>query len=107
MISNLKDLYFYFGGVREDTSESEMRWHIERMLYKTTYCGAWINMETNKGIEIGSIVEGSDIEIVGNYLAYPFKEEELEKVIEHINAEACEEWEIANNQPTDIEEEEE
>ena len=51
-IHNINDLAKYFGTEVKD---------IERVLYKYTECGAWINWDDKK-VTIGSIVEGSDAE---------------------------------------------
>ena len=88
-----------------------------RALYKYTDCGPWTvfltangefyyesdeaNAEDTSniiGIKIGSIVEGSDVEIDPVTLMFPFDPEEVDKVLEGINDEAKFYWERDNYQ---------
>jgi hypothetical protein len=48
------------------------------------------------GIKIGSIVEGSDVEIGPETLMFPFSEEELDRVVKGINDEASFYWDRDN-----------
>jgi hypothetical protein len=57
-------------------------------------CG-WINRCT--GLKIGSIVEGSDVEIGPEQLLFPFTEEDLDRIVSSVNEEACFYWERDNS----------
>jgi hypothetical protein len=48
------------------------------------------------GVEIGSIVEGSEAEIGPDYLAFPFTREKFDEVVNGINDEACFYWKRDN-----------
>jgi hypothetical protein len=63
----------------EDKSAWSLRW--------AKYCD---------GLEIGSIVEGSDAEIGPEFLPFPITHDELWETISGINKQAGEEWENAN-----------
>lgn len=49
------------------------------------------------GIAIGSIVEGSDVEVGPEYLAFPFTDEQLDEVVKGINDEGSFYWERDNS----------
>ena len=68
--------------------------HLERSVYKNTDCGAWISWDKN-GIEIGSIVEGSDAEF-DNSFEFPFESKEVEDWIEELEYLTDEAWREAN-----------
>lgn len=93
-----------------------------RALYKAVGCGPWVSytmhdnsdvyygdapreddnvqhmLEHCKGIEIGSIVEGSDVEIGPEYLEFPFTDDELEAVIKRVDDEATFYWKRDNTE---------
>ncbi len=92
-------------------------WQFGRSLYKYTDCGPWCRLalddgddiyyESTKanesldayniiGLEIGSIVEGSDVEVGPTLLKFPFTSEELWNTVEEINKEAVFYWERDN-----------
>lgn len=99
---------------------------VGRSIYKYTDCGPWTafvvktpwkdsfgrmrdtryyedcrNTEHNGdivGIEIGSIVEGSEAEATPVRLLFPFKASDLDKAIQSVNDEACALWEEANHE---------
>lgn len=89
-----------------------------RSLYKYTACGPWIQFlladdtsvyyESEKanetdwfdqcvGIRIGSIVEGSDVEIDEEPLMFPFTEEQLDATVKGINEAADFYWKRDNS----------
>ena len=74
---------------------AESREQAERHLYKFTDCGAWI-LWHDDGIQLGSIVEGSDAEVITDSLRYPFTERQLQETIDYIEAEADMLWREAN-----------
>lgn len=87
-----------------------------RSLYKGVDCGPWCRLmledgsdiyyESNKaneplvevvtGLEIGSIVEGSDVEVGPTLLEFPFTDKELWDTVEEIDKEAKFYWERDN-----------
>lgn len=94
-------------------------WRFGRSLYKYTDCGPWSRLVLTEdrnvyyeskgaddptllddpdiiGIEIGSIVEGSDVEIGPEFLKFPFTEKELWDTVEQINEEASFYWKRDN-----------
>lgn len=48
------------------------------------------------GIEIGSIVEGSDVEVGPEFLSFPFTEDDLDRTVKGIDDEASFYWERDN-----------
>lgn len=104
--------------------DAESPYEYGRNLYKATACGPWVSYTTPAdkrgyiyyedplarrtkakqdwwasctGIEIGSIVEGSDVEVGPTKLVFPFTEDELEKVVAEIDAEAGFYWDRDNS----------
>ena len=85
-----------------------------RMLYKVTECGPWIgyvmrdsktvhysdaaniNIKDCVGIEVGSIVEGSEAEVGPYYLEFPFTGKQLDMLVGIVNKTACRLWKVAN-----------
>lgn len=90
-----------------------------RSLYKYIDCGPWCrlipkdkddaelyyesveandinNLDGYIGLEIGGIVEGSDVEIGPNFLKFPFTDEQLRETVENINEEAVFYWKRDN-----------
>ena len=95
-----------------------------RAIYKWVDCGPWVEFLVNSdnyegvyyedtdvdekvtndncvGINVGSIVEGSDAEIGPVGLFFPFTPERLWDTLDGINEEACYEWDIANLEEDD------
>ena len=68
---------------------------LEKQVYKAYPCGPWINFHDGH-IEIGSIVEGSDVEVGPHELWYPFTLADYNKMLDVINFAACEAWKEAN-----------
>jgi hypothetical protein len=87
MINNFEDLCKQFG--------CESKAQIEKAVYELTECGAWIKF-TKDGVELGSIVEGSDAEVGPESLTYPFSIGEIWNTLEGIDNEACALWDEAN-----------
>lgn len=75
---------------------------LERSIYKYTDCGAWITWD-KKGIQIGSIVEGSNKEFACDPLEFPFDTADYEKAIAWLEEETSREWHRANPDLFDIE----
>ena len=93
-------------------------WRFGRSLYKYTPCGPWCRLfladgrviyyedkgaddpalleNDATGIEIGSIVEGSDVEVGPVFLEFPFTNEYLWDAVEEINEEADFYWKRDN-----------
>jgi hypothetical protein len=95
----------------------ESFWRFGRSLYKCTDCGPWVvALCTGRedvyyeghpageddwhascvGIRIGSIVEGSDVEVGPEELLFPFTESELDRVVKQIDDEADFYWKRDN-----------
>jgi hypothetical protein len=88
-----------FDLLSHDLGENYETW--SKRIYKGTDCGAWLRIIDNKTIEVGSIVEGSDVEIEPCSIVWPFTKEEFWFAVQMINDEACLEWEKANIQLED------
>ena len=69
--------------------------HLERAVYKSTECGAWIEWD-DKEVRIGSIVEGSEAEVYPATLSFPFTMQEYEEAVQEIEADADALWREAN-----------
>lgn len=67
----------------------------KRRVRKDTECGAWIVFNPD-GIELGSIVEGSDATTGTRTLEYPFTQDDYNDAIQAIEQEADELWNEAN-----------
>jgi hypothetical protein len=65
---------------------------IRKYIYKDYECGPWITLSDGK-VSLGSIVEGSDVEIGPFDLKYPIYLMELHRTLEAINNIVQEEWE--------------
>jgi hypothetical protein len=87
-IKTEKDILSYLSAENQEQAK--------RHLYKSTECGAWISFE-EKGITLGSIVEGADYGIDTDALLYPFTSKEFEETIAYIECEAESAW-IESNQ---------
>jgi len=72
--------------------------HISRRVFKETECGAWIEV-TETGVKLGSIVEGSDVEIEASFLSFPFTSDDYDDAIQYVEGEAEREWLLANGEP--------
>ena len=70
---------------------------IARAIYNSTACGAWITIDGNT-LQLGSIVEGSDVDIIADPLIWPFTAEDLWNTLEWIEAEAEAAWIEANEE---------
>ncbi len=104
--------------------DAESPYEYGRDLYKATACGPWVSYTSQgdergyiyyedplarrpkakqdwwascTGIAIGSIVEGSDVEVGPTRLVFPFTEDELERVVADIDAEAGFYWDRDNS----------
>lgn len=65
---------------------------IKKYIYKAYACGPWIELHDDK-ISLGSIVEGSDVEIGPFDLKYPISLSELYNMLDVINNLVDESWE--------------
>ena len=98
-IKNIADLYEHIFAESSDMSEEDTIARIDRAIYKVTECGAHLSLtDDKKGVFIGSIVEGSDVEINADPLTFPFDSEEFWNTVRWVNDEACAEWHIANEE---------
>lgn len=68
---------------------------VSRNTYKYTNCGAWCSSD-KKGIQVGSIVEGSDTDTETHNLNYPFEMKNFWDALDQVEKEACQIWEECN-----------
>ena len=96
-VAHLKDLFIkaFWGNLEDCPTEEDAKAWITRRIYKDNDCGPWIKFNED-GVEIGSIVEGSDVDITSDPLTYPFTFEELDATINQVELDAEVEWEWAN-----------
>lgn len=110
-----------YNNVRElcEGEDAHNFWRLGRSIYKYTDCGPWCRLiledgndiyyESEKandeatldrtdviGMEIGSIVEGSDVEIDGVLPKFPFTSEDLWETVKNVNEEASFYWKRDN-----------
>ena len=94
-------------------------WRFGRILYNYTGCGPWTRLVLTEdryacyedkgsddpsllldddiiGIEVGSIVEGSDVEVGPIFLRFPFTSDELDVTVKEIDDEASFYWKRDN-----------
>ena len=95
-ITNINDLAAMLGA---DPNEESIR----RRVYKDTDCGASISVDET-GVQLGSIVEGSDVEIEASFLAFPFTSDDYDDAIQYVEGEAEREWLLANGEPEEASE---
>lgn len=99
--------------------DAENFWRFGRNLYKYTGCGPWVKLILTEersmyyedkgaddpsalddpdiiGIEIGSIVEGSEVEVGPYFLRFPFAEEQFEEAVKNVDDEAHFYWQRDN-----------
>lgn len=93
------DLYqvaeWYGDAIPRTVPYDAMLSRVQRILYKGTDCGAWIN-EDEKGIILGTIVEGSEAEL-HYHLPYPVTRKDFFAQVEEMEAEASALWSEAND----------
>ena len=77
--------------------------HISSRVFKETDCGAWIEV-TETGVQLGTIVEGSDAEVKASFLSFPFTSDDYDDAIQYVEDEAEREWFLANGQPEEASE---
>lgn len=90
-----------FGGKNRDQDEA----NLSKAVYKATACGAWVKLKDD-GVEIGSIVEGSDAEVGPFFLKFPFSLQEWRDTISEVEDIADFEWQKAHLEKDGEEEEE-
>ena len=73
---------------------------VERCVYKDTECGAWISFNED-GIQLGSIVEGCDIEISPVSIGWKDIPNSFTESVDTINKQACAIWDWANEERED------
>lgn len=91
LVEVLADLY----GTKADWKS------IERALYKSTDCGAWITMPSSRPlrVEIGCIIEGSESEvgpITVNWNDGDAFEQRFQEAVAYVEGEASILWDTAN-----------
>jgi len=69
---------------------------LPKAIYKGTDCGAWIQWD-DKGIDVGSIVEGSDVDCTPIRLDFPTTVAAVWAALTAIDEEAAEIWEKWND----------
>jgi len=90
----------YTGGPLSITVSGDLPALEEEIYYEDTITRVanWKDFFVGKcyGIKIGSIVEGSDVEIEGRVLEFPFTMDDLDRVVKEVNEEAAFYWERDN-----------
>ena len=76
---------------------------LEHDVYKYTDCGAWIQWDSS-GVEVGSIVEGSDAEFDRSFI-FPFSSETYDAWIEELEMLCDQAWHEANDDEEECDEE--
>ena len=93
-INSKADLARYLGTRTSEESD------IAHSVYHYTGCGAWFHwVKLNRrvvGVDLGTIVEGSDAEVHTTPLMFPFTSTDWERTIEYVEAEAEALWNEAN-----------
>jgi len=90
MLRDIEDIASYLGAARADNES------ISRRVYKDTSCGAWAKVE-NGAFVVGSIVEGTDAEVRPEWVELPCSEEDIDRAIENVEAEADFLWSQSEN----------
>jgi len=67
-----------------------------KSVYKGTDCGAWIRVEHDT-VELGSIVEGSDVEAGPTSLEWPFTADQFWGALQEVESEAAFYWDRDNS----------
>ena len=103
MIRNLKEFLAYL--------DADTPWDAGLILYDKYECGPWLtfvggsvpfdykwasSLTECDGVQVGSIVEGSDAEVTRAPLWFPFSRQLFEAYVQDINDEACQLWDEAN-----------
>lgn len=98
VFGKFRDLLVYYG-VEHSTSEADWQ-RLGRAVYKCTDCGAWVVPYRKngrlRGVQFGSIVEGSDASVDTTPLKFPFTEKELHETLAYIEGEVEVLWQEAN-----------
>ena len=84
-VNNIQDLLF-FRGHGEETFE-----RLKRNVYRYTACGAWVSKD-ERGVELGSIVEGVDEGTQTHRLDYPFTTDQFQDALQSVEDEASDIW---------------
>lgn len=106
MITNLQEFLYYL--------DADTTWDAGLIMYHEYECGPWLafveiggdalhsdsegarSLTACDGVQVGSIVEGSDAEVTRAPLWFPFTPELFEAYVKDINDEACQLWDEAN-----------
>lgn len=107
MINNIEDLIGYWG-FKTDPIEL-----LSKRIYKSTDCGAWIQFQSKDGkwhddnevavigevigFRIGTIVEGSDVNVGPKEFTFPTTENDLREWINEMESDANSFWLEAND----------
>ena len=75
----------------------------KKVIYDKTECGAWIDLDDEERVVIGSIVEGSDSEVGPFELTFPFLIGTFWEQVEEINDEACAIFDMENSEDWEAE----
>jgi len=97
-----------WAGIQRSITEAETIENLSRWTYKSTDCGAWLNVD-GEGLHLGSIVEGSDVDCSTHTLDWVsylrMDEGDLKQwvnnALEEIEAEATFLWDEWNREPED------
>jgi hypothetical protein len=70
---------------------------LKKAIYKGTNCGPWIR-EVEGGLQVGSIVDGSDAETETFTFHFPFEYQDLWKALDELELQAELLWHEANDE---------
>lgn len=91
VVKNAYDLAVAAYAAEKSIPEDKVQRYISSHLFKFTTCGAWIKFNEG-GVEVGSIVEGTDVETASHTLGYPFTLGEYYSIVEQVENEARYIW---------------
>lgn len=95
VVNSIWDLAEEIGlGLKGEEAELVVR-SIAKRLFKDTECGISFS-STCEGVTVAGYAEGSDAELPGHTLEYPFPPDHFWEAVKVADQEGCEEWERAN-----------
>lgn len=108
-IRNYRQLMDLYGLLPTGDDEADER-ALAKAVYKATSCGAVVlffrtidcDVELVIGVQVGSIIEGSDVEIGPYDMMFPFTVGAWRDMVDTVEKEADLEWKIANEPVSEL-----